>query len=256
MTKRKISSWIKVLTIATFITAICATAYAAAIDNILLRWRKTALYEENTSNLTVAVTYYSAELVEAEIQAEAEKNLWTQDELERYKYRYLQMLNLAEMIPIKVEFVNNGPTMYPGPFDKMIDMKIGNKTYEPVDYDKRMNFSFQGEKEGLVFFNRFDPKTGKNILEGQKRVTIEISSGISPLIAGRGKRARFFWDIKNDDPSKLYAGQTAARLETDRLIKRLENLRKDRADEEARLKAIDDEINTIQARLDELASIQ
>ena len=239
-----------------FITAICATAYAAAIDNILLRWRKTALYEENTSNLTVAVTYYSAELVEAEIQAEAEKNLWTQDELERYKYRYLQMLNLAEMIPIKVEFVNNGPTMYPGPFDKMIDMKIGNKTYEPVDYDKRMNFSFQGEKEGLVFFNRFDPKTGKNILEGQKRVTIEISSGISPLIAGRGKRARFFWDIKNDDPSKLYAGQTAARLETDRLIKRLENLRKDRADEEARLKAIDDEINTIQSRLDELAKVQ
>lgn len=256
MTKRRISSWIKVLTTAIFITAICATAYAAAIDNILLRWRKTALYEENTSNLTVAVTYYSAELVEAEIQAEAEKNLWTQDELERYKYRYLQMLNLAEMIPIKVEFVNNGPTMYPGPFDKMIDMKIGNKTYEPVDYDKRMNFSFQGEKEGLVFFNRFDPKTGKNILEGQKRVTIEISSGISPLIAGRGKRARFFWDIKNDDPSKLYAGQTAARLETDRLLKRLENLRKDRADEEARLRAIDDEINTIQTRLDELASIQ
>ena len=256
MTKRKISSWIKVLTIATFITAICATAYAAAIDNILLRWRKTALYEENTSNLTVAVTYYSAELVEAEIQAEAEKNLWTQDELERYKYRYLQMLNLAEMIPIKVEFVNNGPTMYPGPFDKMIDMKIGNKTYEPVDYDKRMNFSFQGEKEGLVFFNRFDPKTGKNILEGQKRVTIEISSGISPLIAGRGKRARFFWDIKNDDPSKLYAGQTAARLETDRLLKRLENLRKDRSEEEAKLKAIDDEISTIQSRLDELAKVQ
>ena len=256
MAKRRISSWIKILTIATFITAICATAYAAAIDNILLRWRKTALYEENTSNLTVAVTYYSAELVEAEIQAEAEKNLWTQDELERYKYRYLKTLNLAEMIPIKVEFVNNGPTMYPGPFDKMIDMKIGNKTYEPVDYDKRMNFSFQGEKDGLVFFNRFDPKTGKNILDGQKRVTIEISSGISPLIAGRGKRARFFWDIKNDDPSKLYAGQTAARLETDRLIKRLENLRKDRSEEEAKLKAIDDEINTIQTRLDELASIR
>ena len=256
MTKRKISSWIKVLTIATFITAICATAYAAALDNILLRWRKTALYEENTSNLTVAVTYYSAELVEAEIQAEAEKNLWTQDELERYKYRYLQTLNLAEMIPIKVEFVNNGPTMYPGPFDKMIEMRIGNKTYEPVDYDKRMNFSFQGEKDGLVFFSRFDPKTGKNILDGQKRVTIEISSGISPLIAGRGKRARFFWDIQNDDPSKLYAGQTAARLETDRLLKRLENLRKDRSEEEAKLKAIDDEINTIQTRLDELASIQ
>lgn len=256
MTKRKISSWIKVITIATFITAICVPACAAAIDDILLRWRKTALYEENTSNLTVAVTYYSAELVEAEIQAEAEKNLWTQDELEKYKYRYLQTLNLAEMIPIKVEFVNNGPTMYPGPFDKMIEMRVGNKAYEPVDYDKRLNFSFQGEKDGLVFFSRFDPKTGKNILDGQKRVTIEISSGISPLIAGRGKRARFFWDIKNDDPSKLYAGQTAARLETDRLIKRLENLRKDESDEEARLNSIRDEIATIQSRLDELAKIQ
>ena len=254
--KKKISSWIKILTIALFITAICATAYAAAIDNILLRWRKKVLYQDGTSNLTVAVTYYSAELVEAEIQNEAEKNLWTQDEMERYKYRYLQMLNLSEMIPIKIEFVNNGPTMHPGPFDKMIDMKIGNKTYEPVDYDKRLNFAFQGEKEGLVFFSRFDPKTGKNILDGQKRVTITLSAGISPLIAGRGRMARFFWDIKNDDPSKLYAGQTAARLETDRLLKRLENLRKDRADEEARLRAIDDEINTIQTRLDELANIQ
>ena len=256
MNRHKISSWIKVLTIATFITAICATAYAAAIDNILLRWRKTALYQEGTSNLTVAITYYSAELVEAELQAEAEKNLWTQDELERYKYRYLQTLNIAEMIPIKVEFVNNGPTMHPGPFDKMIAMKIGNKTYEPVDYDKRMNFAFQGKREGLVFFNRFDPKTGKNILEGQKRVTITLSPGISPLIATRSRNARFFWDIKNDDPSKLYAGQTATRLETDRLLKRLENLRKDRSEEEAKLKAIDDEINTIQTRLDELASIQ
>lgn len=256
MTRRTISSWIKVLTIAVFSTAICATAYAAAIDNILLRWRKTSLFQDGTSNLTVAVTYYSAELVEAEIQAEAKKNLWTQDELERYKYRYLQTLNLSEMIPIKVEFVNNGPTMHPGPFDKMIDMKIGNKTYEPIEYDKRLNFAFQGEKEGMIFFNRYDPKTGKDVLEGQKRVTITLSPGISPLIAGHGRMARFFWDIKDDDPSKLYAGQTAARLETDRLLKRLENLRKDRADEEARLKAIDDEINTIQSRLDELAKIQ
>lgn len=257
MTKsKKISSWIKALTMAAFITAICATAYAAAIDSILLRWRKTALYQDGTSNLTVAVTYYSAELVEAEIQAEAEKNLWTQDEMERFKYRYLNTLNLSEMIPIKVEFVNNGPTMHPGPFDKMIDLKIGNKKYEPVDYDKRLNFAFQGEKEGLIYFSRFDPKTGKNILDGKNRVTIELSPGISPLIASRGRQARFFWDIKNDDPSKLYAGQTAARLETDRLLKRLENLRKDESDEEAKLNSIRDEIATIQSRLDELAKIQ
>ena len=75
-------------------------------------------------------------------------------------------------------------------------------------------------------------------------------------MASRNRTPRFFWDIKNDDPSRLYAGQTAARLETDRLLKRLENLRKDRSEEEAKLKAIDDEINTIQTRLDELASIR
>ncbi|OUO89648.1 hypothetical protein B5F39_13940, partial [Cloacibacillus sp. An23] len=99
MTRQKTFSWIKILIMAVFITAICATAYAAALDSILLRWRKTARYQDGTSTLTVAVTYYSAELVEAEIQAEAEKNLWTQDELERYKYKYLQVLNLSEMIP-------------------------------------------------------------------------------------------------------------------------------------------------------------
>ena len=186
MSKAKVSSWIKILTVALFTTAICTTAYAAAIDNILLRWRKTSKYEDATGNLTIAVTYYSAELVEAELQSEAEKNLWTQDELERYKYRYLKTLNLAEMIPIKVEFVNNGPTMYPGPFDKMIKMQIGNKTYEPADYDKRFNFSFQGEKDGLVFFNRFDPKTGKNLLDGKHDDSRTRQTG--PLLLGHKER--------------------------------------------------------------------
>ncbi len=59
--------------------------------------------------------------------------------------------------------------------------------------------------------------------------------------------------MANDDPQKLYQGKTAARIETDRLIKRLENLRKDESDEQARLDAIKDEITTIQTRLDELA---
>ena len=42
-------------------------------------------------------------------------------------------------------------------------------------------------------------------------------------------------------------------METDRLIKRLERLRKDKADEESKLASINSEIATIQARLDELA---
>ena len=54
------------------------------------------------------------------------------------------------------------------------------------------------------------------------------------------------WDVARDDPSKLYQGATANKMETDRLLKRLESIRKDKADEEARLKAITDEEETIQ----------
>ena len=62
--------------------------------------------------------------------------------------------------------------------------------------------------------------------------------------------------MARDDPRKLYQGTTAAKTETDRLLKRLEKLRKDKAEEEAKLSAINNEISTIQARLDELAKIQ
>ena len=123
--------------------------------------------------------------------------------------------------------------------------------YPPFD-KKRFNFSFQGKKEGLVYFPRYDEKTGKDILEGVKNVTLELSGTISPALT-RGNATRFMWDVANDDPSRLYQGRTAAKIETDRLIKRLENLRKDKAEEDARLKAIEDEINTIQSRLDEIS---
>jgi predicted nuclease with TOPRIM domain len=52
---------------------------------------------------------------------------------------------------------------------------------------------------------------------------------------------------------KLYQGKTAARFETDRLLKRLEKLRKDKAEHEKQLQGINDEISTVQKRLDELA---
>ncbi len=48
-------------------------------------------------------------------------------------------------------------------------------------------------------------------------------------------------------------GKAAERFESDRLIKRLEKLRKDKTTLESQLKAVDDEIGTIQKRLDELA---
>ena len=229
-------------------------SYADSFDSVLQRWTKSRKFidkDNMVSNMEVRATYYSVEYVEALVQSEAQKNLWTQQETEDYKYNLLKSLQLNEMIPIQVEFINNGPTMYLGPFDIMAKLYIGNKIYKMADYDKRFNFKFQGKKEGLIYFPRFDEKTGKDLLKGVKSVRLVFSSNISPVTAGNN--TTFIWDIANDNPSKLYQGKSAARFETDRLLKRLEKLRKDKADYEKQLKTVNDEITTIQTRLDELA---
>ena len=230
-----------------------APSYADALDTVLQRWTKSTEVEDTEfgGKLEVSATYYSAEYIEAMVQKEAKDNLWTEDEMENFKYRFLSTLKLDEMIPIHVEFINNGPTMHMGPFDVMVKLRIKNKLYKAVDYDKRFNFSFQGKKDGLVFFPRYDEKTGRDLLKDVKNVRLEIVPAISPLLEGR--EISFMWDVARDNPSKLYEGTTAARIETERLLKRLENLRKDKAEEESRLSAIENEISTIQSRLDELA---
>ena len=243
-----------ILAVACLLIGLAAVANAAATDQILSRWGKKIKLidrEDQVSNLEIRATYYSTEYVEALVQSEAQKNLWTQQEADEYKYRLLNTLQLEEMIPIRIEFTNNGPSMHLGPFDVMVKLMIGNKEYKMADYDKRFNFKFQGEKEGLVFFRRYDEKTGKDLLKGVKQVRLIFSPTISPITDGR--RTEFIWDIANDDPAKLFQGKAAAKYETDRLIKRLEKLRKDKAEEEAKLASINGEISTIQARLDELA---
>ncbi|HIR18353.1 MAG TPA: hypothetical protein IAD35_09905 [Candidatus Caccocola faecigallinarum] len=239
------------LTIA--VSAAPAPSYADTYDQIFQRWTKSVRVEdvEFGGNLEVKATYYSAEFIEATIQKEAKDNLWTQQEADNFKYRFLSTLRLDEMIPINIEFINNGPTMHMGPFDIMVKLRIKNKLYKAVDYDKRFNFSFQGQKDGLVFFPRYDEKTGRDLLKDVKNVRLEIAPAVSPLLEGR--EISFMWDVARDNPSKLYEGTTAARIETERLLKRLENLRKDKAEEESRLSAIENEISTIQSRLDELA---
>ena len=242
------------LFMAMFALIASVTANAATFDQVLGRWTKSITYtdEDKISNLEIKATYYSAEFIEAYIQKEAQSNMWTQQEADDYKYNFLSALRLNEMIPIQIEFNNNAETMYLGPFDIMVKLRIGNKLYKPEDYDKRFNFKFQGKKEGLVYFRRFDEKTGKDLLKGVKNVTLELNSTISPNVT-RGKTTKFLWDVANDDPSKLYQGKAAERFESDRLIKRLEKLRKDKTTLESQLKAVDDEIGTIQKRLDELA---
>ena len=243
---------------AAILLTFCACSWGASFQQVLDRWTKSRTYisrDDNISRLEIRATYYSAEFIEAYIQREAEANLWTEQETEDYKYKFLQALRLDEMIPVQIEFNNNGPTMHLGPFDIMVSMMIGGKSYKPVDYDKRFNFAFQGKKDGLVYFPRYDERTGRDLLEGVKSVTLELRGSISSSMT-RGNATRFIWDVANDDPQRLYKGTTAARIETDRLLKRLENLRKDAADEQSRLKAIEDEISTIQSRLDELSSVQ
>ena len=175
-------------------------ADAASFDRILERWSKTRTYvdrEDDISNLEIRATYYSAEFIEAYIQKEAEANLWTQQEADDYKYKFLSALRLDEMIPVQIYFNNNGPTMHLGPFDIMVKLLIKNKSYKPVDYDKRFNFAFQGPKEGLVFFPRYDEKTGKDLLEGAKNCDAGITWNDIPFSderernevpVGRGER--------------------------------------------------------------------
>lgn len=237
-----------------FAPHIVTVASADPLDSVLIRWTKSKKFVDKVdkvANLEVRATYYSAEYIEAMIQSEAQKNLWTEQETEDYKYNFLGALRLTEMIPLNIKFINNGPTMYLGPFDIMVKLRIGNKLYKPVDYDKRFNFKFQGEKEGLIYFPRYDETTGKDLLKGVTSIWLELSPGISPLTDG--SPTKFIWDVNKDDPSKLYQGKTAARFETDRLLKRLEKLRKDKGEHEKQLQGINDEIKTVQTRLDELA---
>ena len=173
--KRKIlASIMSLMTVLAFALLAAQCVEAAPFDQILDRWSKTRTYvdrEDDISNLEIRVTYYSAEFIEAYIQKEADANLWTQQEADDYKYKFLKALRLDEMIPVQIYFNNNGPTMHLGPFDIMVSLRIKNKSYKPVDYDKRFNFAFQGKKEGLVFFPRYDEKTGKDLLEGVKRIS-------------------------------------------------------------------------------------
>lgn len=247
--KRKNISVILLSLLVTF--AIVAFASAASYDQVLQRWTKNRKFvDKDGANMEIKATYYAAEYLEATMQKEAQNNMWTAQELENYKYNYLGALQLNELIPIHIEFINNGPTMYLGPFDSMLRLRIGNQSYKPVDYDKRFNFRFQGQKDGLIFFARYDEKTGKDLLKGVKNVTLTINPAISPLT--NGSETRFLWDVNNDNPDKLYQGTTANRFETDRLLKRLQKLRDDKAELEKQMKAVDDELGTIQTRLDEL----
>lgn len=227
-----------------------AAAWAVSYDSVLNRWSKSKDFTDRGDSLSISATYYSAEFVEATIQQEADRNLWTADELDRYKYQFLKTLNIEDTIPVKLAFDNRGAALHMAPFGKQVWLWIGGKRYEPKDYDPRLNMRVIDKIEGLVYFPRFDEKTGKDLLKGAKTVKLEISGSISMTM--RAKTADFIWDVANDNPERLFAGKAGAKLEMDRLIRRLEKLNGEKKELEGKLEQLKLEIEKIQARMTEL----
>ncbi len=221
-------------------------------DTILSRWSHENNFADKDGDQTLRIkaTYYANEYVEALVAAEAEKNLWTSDETENYKYTLLKDLNLAETIPFRIEMYVRGVPMYPGPFDKHISMRVGKNVYQPVDYDKRFNFKVLGARDGMVYFPRYDPKTGKDILEGAKDVRVIFDHSISMAMSS-GSDLIWVWDLTRDR-GKIGGGKAANRLEVDRLIKRSDKIASDRAELMKQLEALNKEYDDVNSRIDEL----
>ena len=250
MTSNKLS--MSLLLLFMFVPAVCFAA--DNVDTVLAQWshESNVTDKDGDQSVKIKATYYSNEYVEALIAAEAEKNLWTADETENYKYTLLKNLNLAECIPFHIDIYVRGLPMYAGPFDKHITMMVGRKKYSPIDYDKRFNFKIQGSRDGMVFFPRYDPKTGKEILDGARDVRLVFDSAVSVAMSSRGD-ITWVWDL-NKDRAKIGGGKAANRLEVDRLLKRNEKLNADREALKKQLEELDKESAQINSRIDELQS--
>jgi hypothetical protein len=233
-------------------TAALSAPRGGVAERILRAWTRREDYSDSgIQSVTIRVTYYSAEYIAALVRSEAEKNLWTQDEEERYKYNLLKTLNLEECIAFHVDFNTSGMPVFLQPFDRHLKLYAGKKILEPVDYDKRFNFKLQGQRDGMIWFPRYDAKTGQDLLENIKELRLLISGSISQATT-KGGDVRFVWDITGDDPSILNSGTAANRLELDRLIKRLDKLKADKSGLQKQLDTIDEELGEVDKRVDEL----
>ena len=222
----------------------------ADFDSVLLKWSRTYKTKgELGDELVITATYYSAEYIEALVQKEAELNLWTESEMENYKYELLKVLKLTEYIPIMLSFDMKGAPLRMDPFDNKVTLWAGSKKLSPADYDRRFNFKLSGYREGLVYFPRYD-ENDKPYLEGISTLKLIIDGDIGPITMG--KQIDFYWDVSHDDPSRLYAGRAAARLELERLIKRLNQLKDEKSKLEEQIAGIDKEIQMVQSRIEEL----
>ena len=253
----------RLLLLCAAVMVLCVMGYAAPAsaasssagriaDRIMNAWTRRAEYSDSGGGqfVRISVTYYSAEYVEALIRSEAERNYWMQSEEDSYRYNLLRTLNLDETIAFHIEFDVTGMPMFLQPFDRHLKLYAGRAILEPVDYDERFNFRLQGQRDGMIWFPRYDAN-GRSYLDGVRDLRLQISGSISHATTRTGD-VRFIWDITGDDPSVLGTGTAAARLELDRLIRRVDRLKTDQSALEEQLYALNQELAELDARIDEL----
>ena len=236
--------------IRTFFAVMAIVAFAAA-PVCAAEWRQRKEWSDNYgANLEITATYYAAEYIERETQEQAKKNLWTADEMEDYRYNLLQQLKLDDTIPIFIKFVVRGPALHMSPFERHIYLWVGKHRLSPIDYDRRFNFKVTDEREGFVYFPRFDAKGKPYMTPKVKTVKLEIDGSITPVTLD--KKVDFFWDVKDDNPDKLLRGKSGAKLEMDRLTKRMSNLTKEGKELNEKLVKVEEEMRMINMRMMEL----
>ncbi|MDR3253965.1 MAG: hypothetical protein LBT31_00160 [Synergistaceae bacterium] len=220
-------------------------------ETAMAKWSRQEEYKDDLgARFIVRATLYTADFIENLMENEAEKNLWTASELEDYKYNFLKGLKLEDYIAIHIDMNQLGPTAHMAPFNEKVNLWIGTKKYSPAEYDQRFNFPLQGKRDGMVFFARYDEKTGEPLLNKDTTLRLIMLPGISPVLGT--KEARINWDVKADSLG-IPTGSTATdRIEVDRLLRRMEKLSTERADLESQLEAKNREIEEINSRIEEL----
>lgn len=241
---------ITALTVCFMLAIIAAQASAATkYDAALERWtRKSETRDNMGGEFRIKITPYTSEYIDLLVESEAEKNLWTASEMEDYKYNLLRTIRIDEYFAFYLEIENLGPSAYMNPFDEMVYAWIGEKKYKPLDYERRFNMQLQGSVEGMVFFPRYDEKTGKSLFSKDMSLRFVMNGAASPVL--NGKEIRITWDIKADTGTS--GGTAADRMEVDRLLRRVERLNNERRELANQLEAKDKEVSEIMERINEL----
>lgn len=233
----------KLLTLVLCLT-LAGTAYAE-------EWTKTHTFKNTMgSETTLSVTYYSAQAVNAQVAAEAQKNLWTTAEAENYRYDLLNQLKLEECIPVKFAVNNAGPKLHLVPFDAQISLQVGKHSLSPMDYDPILNLPVSDKVEGVVWFPRYDDKGKPYITDKDKVVKVTVYNSVAPVVMKDSWSVVF--NAGDDDVKLLDMGPAGARREIDRLLKRVDLLKAQQAEAQTKLDSTTKELDEVMARIDEL----